>query len=259
MQDFLDDLERRLTTLAAGDAPAPTPARAPRNFRRRRPAFLGALTALLAAGAAAFTMTGTSLADLPILDTDTQDASEIESEADAARAAGVDFSKAHVFGTPGGPGYALVNPRTDTMCLVVPDPDAAGTFGQSCEPIADVERRGMSAELSGDTDRDPSATSLVVFVLPEDAEDAVVTIRGRRATSVIKSGIVVFQTPARAVLSWTVDGVRAERAFAAPFRSTGAGYVCPDGRQVTGRPAPAGLTPEEANDFLKQQRKLLCR
>lgn len=252
MQDFLDDLDRRLADLAE-------PAREPHRGRRRA-GLLGGVTAVLAAAAAAFTMTGTSIADLPILDTETRDAASLATTARSAAEAGVDFSQAHVFRTPAGPGYALVNEATQTMCLVIPDPLAPGSVGQACDsPISKVERRGMFAEVVGDRDTDPDATSLVAFVLPEDAEDVRLRIGGRAVQPTIESGVVVAELPREATLSWTVDGRRAERRLEGPFQKTTAvGFQCPDGRQVTAPVPPTGATLERTNELLREARKRAC-
>lgn len=259
MQDFLDDLGRRLEQVAAAEAPSPNRQRSPRNFRRRRPAVLGGITAALAAIVAAFTMTGTSLADLPILGTETQNAAHLEDQAETAKAAGVDFSKAHVFGTPGGPGYALLNERTKTMCLVVPDPSAPGTFGQSCEPVDEVERDGMRADVVGVSGEGQNGTALTVFVLPEGADDPQVVIEGRRSTPDLESGIAVIQTPTGGTLSWSVDGKRRQTRLAAALKTTSMAFACPDGRQVVASAPPSGLTAAEQRRHFADQRRKLCR
>lgn len=252
MQDFLDDLEQRLQQVAAEDA-APAHTAAARR-RRRRPAVLGGLTAILAAAAAAFTMTGTSFADLPILGTDTEDASHIESQAQSAAAAGVDFSKAHVFGTPGGPGYALVNEQAETMCIAVPDPAAPGSYGQSCAPIATVEAEGLLGQIPGDTAKDPDATSLSVFVLPEDAENVQLETDGQRSTPKLESGVVVVQISSESTLRWTVDDRQASTTLIGPLQTELMSIPCPGGRRVEIEPPPS-----ENPAFLDELRKRVCK
>ena len=267
MRDFLDDLERQLAAMAEEHPdlqPEPSPARQPiRRGRRRRPAALGGLAAVLAAVAAAFTMTGTSLAELPILGTPTQDASKLKQQAGEAAKAGVDFKAAHVFGTPGGPGYALVNKKTQTLCLVTPDPSIPGTYGVSCgQPISKIEREGLKAEMVGDLARDPNATALVAFVLPEGAKDAHLTSLPPRSTFKVDSGVAVINTTGETKLVWKVDGVPHSEIIEGPFPATETlGLLCSDGTRTnvpmpTAQPQPS---PEEIQRQLKALRKQACK
>ncbi len=268
MRDFLDDLDRQLSAMAEQHpdldtleqaAPEATPAK--RRRHKRRPAVLGGLTALIAAIVAAFTMVGTSVAELPILGTPTQDASELKTKARAAADAGVDFEKAHVFGTPGGPGYALLNPKTQTLCLAIPDPAAPGEFGGSCgTPLSKVEREGLYTEIPGDLGRNPDATNLAVFVLPEGAEDVRLAAAPRGARLDVESGVAVVQTPAEVKLTWKVDGRRGERAIEGPFaKATVMGLICPDGRQVQAPALEEGdFTPAEVQRRMKAARAKAC-
>lgn len=261
MQDFLDDLERRLSQVAEQDAPAPKPARSPRNFRRRRPAILGGLTAALAASVAAFTMTGTSLADLPILQTDTENASQVARAAPQAAKAGVDFSKAHPFGTPGGPGYALVNEQAKSLCIAVPDPDIPASYGVSCEPsLAAVKRRGMSVALTRPATPSRPASVISVVVLPEDADDVSVESAGRRSTPRIESGVVVVELDAAGRVTWSVDGRPGAVELVAPMRDSGVALVtCPDGSRRTIENPPARGQNEASRDALRERTRAACR
>lgn len=260
MRDFLDELDSRLAILADEHPDLdPTPAPAPPARRRRRPALLGGLTALIATAAAAFTMTGTSLADLAILSTPTTDATAIKARAGAAAKAGVDFSKAHVFGTPGGPGYALVNKTTDTICLVVPDAATPGDYGSTCKrPLARVEREGMLLQSSGDTQQDPDATSLSVLILPEDAEEVRLQVGKRPADPQITAGVVVIEHREEAILSWSQDGQRREEILPGPFETTGIQFACPDGSMALAPPLSPNLRGQAVNDAVKAARKKAC-
>lgn len=264
MRDFLDDLERRLAVMAEEHpdlAVEPAPIPATRRRRGRRPAILGSLTALIAAAAAAFTMTGTSMAELPILSTDTQDASALKERAKAAAEAGVDFSKAHVFGTPGGPGYALVNEETQTLCLAVPDADTPGEYGVSCgTPLSKVEREGLGAEIVGDLGNDPKATALMVFVLPQDADDVRLASTPRGATFSVESGVAVIDTPSETRLTWTVDGRPQSKLIEGPFPAGGGvGISCPDGTAKSIPLPPKDASPAEVSQYLKAARRRVCK
>ncbi len=262
MRDFLDDLERRLATLAdehpeleASPRPSPAPAR----HRRRRPVALGGLTALIAAAAATFTMTGTSVADLAILSTPTTDATAIKDRAGAAADAGVDFSKAHVFDTPGGPGYALLNAKTDTLCLVVPDVAAPGDYGSTCkQPVSRVEREGMLLQSAGDTQLNPDATALSVLLLPDDADDVRLTVGGRPAKLQVESGVAVANLRDEGVLRWTDERGAQNVVLPGPFKTTGITFTCPGGRTVNGPPIDPKLRGPAVNDAIKAARKQAC-
>lgn len=260
MQDFLDDLERRLSQAAIQDAPAAKPARSPRNLRRRRPAILGGLTAALAAAAAAFTMTGTSLADLPILQTDTQDASEVARAAPEAAEAGMDFSKAHPFATPGGPGYALTDEARRSLCVAVPDPAAPGTYGVTCSPLEAAERQGQYVSVAdpGTATRAPSIVN--VFVLPEDAENVVLESAGRQTEPTIESGVVVARLTDAGRLTWSVDGRDGELALLAPLRPATASVVtCSDGTRRTLENLGPTNGDEAAREEFRERSRKACR
>lgn len=260
MKDFLDQLDDRLQALAVLET-TPADTTRPKKARRRRGAWLGAITATLAAGAAAFTMTGTSLADLPILDTPTTDASGIRQAVPAVADRGVDFSKAHSFGTPGGPGYVLVTPETDTVCIVVPDAEAPGTYGSSCgTPLERVEREGLFVEMVGDQGQNPDATNLVAFVMPDGAEDVRLRTEGRTTEPELQSGVLVEELRKEGVLSWTVDGKPFRRLVEGPFPAGGGvTYSCPDGRARPGKEiSPDLTTPEEIRAASRKAMKEAC-
>ncbi|MBJ7472227.1 MAG: hypothetical protein JHD16_13055 [Solirubrobacteraceae bacterium] len=257
MRDFLDDLEQRLAVMA--EQHPELRASEPPQRSRRRPAILGAIAALLAAIAAALTMTGTSLADLPILDTPTRDASGIKERVPDVARAGVDFSQAHAFETPGGPGYVLVNKDRQVLCVVVPDPDAPGDYGNSCSPIAKVERAGMLTEMVGDLGTDPDATSLATFVLPEDAKAVRLQTGDRTTEPTVQDGVVVLDITEESTLSWTVDGRPGRLLLEGPFpETTSITFECPDGTMASTDEVPSARTPEEANQAMKRLRRELC-
>lgn len=257
MRDFFDDLEQRLAVMAE-QHPELQPS-APQRRSRRRPAILGAIAALLAAIAAAFAMTGTSLADLPILDTPTRDASELKDQVPGPARAGVDFTKAHAFETPGGPGYVLVNKERQVLCLVVPDAESPGDYGSACSPIAKVERKGMLTEMVGDLGTDPKATSLATFILPEGAEDVRLRTGKRTSEPRIQDGVVVLDIKEESTLQWTVDGRPGRLLLEGPFPATSSLMIeCRDGTMVTTDELPPPGTPEETNRALKRLRDKLC-
>lgn len=258
MRDFLDDLEQRLAVMAE-QHPELLPSQ-PERRSRRRPAILGAIAALLAAIAAAFTMTGTSLADLPILDTPTRDVSELKDRVPGPTRAGVDFTKAHAFETPGGPGYALVNKERQVICLVVPDAESAGEYGNACSPIATVERKGMLTEMVGDLGTNPEAISLATFVLPEGAEDVRLRTGKRTTEPRIQDGVVVLQIKKESTLLWAVDGRPGRLLLEGPFpETTSIVFQCSDGTMVTTDEIPPPGTPEETNRAMKRLTKKLCK
>ncbi len=263
MRDFLDDLERRLAVMADAHPdlqPAPAPEQRPVRRRRRRPALLGGLTAVIAACAAAFTMTGTSLAELPILSTETQDASQLEARAGEAAKAGVDFKAAHVFQTPGGPGYVVVNAKTQTLCVIVPDVNAPGDYGVSCDqPISKIERRGLKTEMVGDRGQNPDATALVVYLLPEGADDIRLTAQPPGTTFDVESGIAVIETVEETALRWTVDGVTTTKTIEGPFAAAGSvSVICPDGSRKSLPDVEQQSTPQAAQKAFKAARKRAC-
>ncbi len=243
MRDFLDLLDRRLAALSRTEAHATSTAahQAGRTSRgrRRRPAFLGGVGAASAV-VAAFLLTGTSAAELPILATPATDASEIRDKVPIAASAGVDFAAAHAFDTPAGPGYVLTSEQTDTVCLATPDPWVPGSLGAACtRPMAKVEREGIAIESVGDRAVHPNATNLVAFVLPDGAEDVQLQSAGEARPAATPHGVAVFEVGDHpATLTWSVDGQPHRRTFEGPLRAGGTWIVpCPDGRHVTG-PAP---------------------
>jgi hypothetical protein len=244
VKDFLDQLDERLSLIAHDLATdEQTPAGATRKRSRKRPAFLGGLTAALAAAAALVAMTGTSMADLAILTTPTTDASELRPALSAADDAGVDFTKAHAFGTAGGPGYVLASPKLDALCIAVPDPGTPGDYGQTCAgPLASVERDGLSTLLLG---QGVGATNTVAFVLPDGAKDVRLRVGGESTRPPIESGVLVAVLREAAVVSWTVDGRPAHKAFRGPSAQTGIAFACPDGRAVTAPLRADGSAPSQ--------------
>lgn len=257
MQDFLAALDQHLMVLASTPA-AEAVTSAPRR-RRRRPLLAGAATALVA-GAGVLTMTGTSTAELPILATPTTDESALRTRIPAAAEAGVDFSAAHRFSSPGGPGYVLVGLENQAVCLIVPDPDAPGSFGTSCaKSIATVRRDGLQAEFPGDLGKDADAKALSVFVLPDGAKDVRLSSRGTNTTPHIESGVAVTELAHEARLRWTVDGRPASKLLEGPFPAlTRVEAPCPDGRTVH-YPLPPTTTPrEEFNAALRAAAKKAC-
>lgn len=251
MRDFLDQLDGQLQAVAAEQQAARTvPAR-----RRRRPALLAGATASLAALGTVFALSGTSLADLPILATPTQDASRISGAAPAARKAGVDFSQAHAFDTTAGPGYVFLTPPRDVLCLTVPDPSEPGQYGGTCGAVERVERDGLELELAGDRGNDPAATSTVGFVLPEGARD--VRLReagGSTSRPTVQAGVLTAEIAAEATVLWEVAGQQRSKRFAGPFAaSSGVIVTCPDGRDVI--VAVQGTTPVTSSGARERRRR----
>lgn len=243
MRDFADALDQRLATLAGELAaeglqettkPKPAVSRMPTR-RFRRPAFFGTLAAGTAAVGAFLALSGTSLAGLPILETPTTDASSVRAAVPNVARLGVDFTKAHEFGTAIGPGYVLVNRTRDTLCVVIPD--TAASFGSSCtHPIAKVEREGLDAELVGDRTFDPNASTSFAFVLPEAATD--VHLIGGAPTEPLRveNGVAVGSLTQAGTLTWRVDGHVTTKGIPAPF--SGTKLACPDGGDI---PASASV------------------
>lgn len=260
MQDFLDGLDQRLMSLAEAQDQEAAAATHARPRRRRRPAVLGGLTAGLAAVVAAFTMVGTSAADLPILSTATTDASRLKDVLPSLASRGVDFSQAHVFGTPGGPGYVFQAREGGPVCMAIPDAGTPGEYGSSCSgSLAQVERDGLGAELAGDRGSDRDAQSTFAFVLPDHAKDVRVTLDGRRVRPQIDSGVVTATSQGPARISWTVRGVPADTSFQGPFETTSFAYDCGDGRMATGPPLDTdGKSLAESNAALKKARRAAC-
>ncbi len=255
MRDFLDQLDRRL----AAAAQKPEPGTAPRTARRRRPAALAGLTTVLAVGAASFTMTGTSVAELPILGTPTTDATSLRGKVPAADEARVDFSKAHAFGTPGGPGYALVNDDTDTVCLVAPDSASPGDYGSVCKrPIAQIEREGMALQIARDASSTAGATATTVVLLPEHATGVRLRSEGRTSTPAIESGVAAFELRGDGTLHWTQDGQRRQRQFLGPFRTDYVTVPCPDGRTARAELPPPALSGRAVGAFLRKAQEKAC-
>lgn len=257
MQDFLERLDQQLSAIAATPELASAPSAGP--VHRLRRVIAGAIAALIA-GVGVFAMTGTSTAELPIFGTPTTDATKLRDRAPGAAKLGVDFSAAHRFGTPSGPGYVLAGLKTDAVCLVVPDPTAPGDFGTSCAPtLAAVERRGLRAEFPGDLAEDPDATALSVFLLPDGATDVRLTVGGHTSAPKLESGVLVTDLPTEGLLRWTVAGRPAKRVLEGPFAaSTYVMTLCPDGTRAPMAPPPAGLDPERLNDALRAQKKKAC-
>ncbi len=233
MRDFLDHLDRKLATLAIGTSGETIAAPPHQQQARRRPFLAGSAVAVVATCTGVFAMTGTSTAGLPILSTPTTDATAIRDTEPTARKASVDFSKAHAFQTPAGPGYVLVDPSDDALCLAVPDPNGPGDYGTECVTRRrDVERDGLMAAFPGDRAVDPQATALTVFLLPEGAEEIRLTVDGKTSNPAVASGIAVMQLPTEGTLQWVVDGQPAKRTLEGPFPATGGLVVeCPDGRR----------------------------
>jgi hypothetical protein len=250
MKDFLDQLDERLRLMAHDQQQEVAPAAAPAQKRsRKRPALLGGATAVLAALATVFTMSGTSLAELPILKTPTTDASGLRRVLSAADRAGVDFSKAHTFGTPGGPGYVLASDQFDELCIAVPDPGTPGEYGQQCTgPLAKVGRDGLATLLLG---QGTGATNTFAFVLPDGAEDVRLSVGGRSVRPQIESGVLVARISAAAVVTWTVDGTQDRHDFAGPLGRLGAMTDCRNGGSV---PVPPG-----ADQATIQKLRKTCR
>lgn len=266
MKDFLDGLDDRLTQMAddiADEALAEvTPVRRRRSLRR--PAFLGAATGSLAILGTVFALSGTSLADLPILSTETTDASSLKGKAGAPPADRVDFKEAHAFGTPGGPGYVMTSPERDTVCLTIPDATTPGEYGSSCSSLSKAEREGIGAEIVGDRTFDPGATNTFAFVLPEDAGHVRLRAADGKVTEPkVESGVVAAQVTARTVVEWTVDGRRGTATFEGPFGDP-SGLLkisCPDqpNKSVDVRPEDvtrAGTGPGTGKPFLLDQKAL---
>ena len=228
MKDFIDDLDRRLQAIAAEQSAAPQPRRS-----RRRPALLSGAVALLAAIAGGLVLTSASVAELPILETATTDATAVRDQLPDAKRWGIDFTKAHPFSTPGGKGYALANRERGTLCVMLPDPETDGTFGTACGSLAKARRSGMTVQLVGDRTRNPHAVNTVAFVLPEDAEQVRLKEGNEIRTPQLTSGIVLAHLSEAATLSWVVDGVRRQRALRGPSESSGLMLDCGDGRVMT--------------------------
>ena len=243
MQDFLADLDEQLAVVASS---APTPRGRPARVRRRLPLAAGGAAAVIA-GAGALLMAGTSTADLPIFSTPTTDATALRGQAPGAARLGVDFSAAHVFRTPAGPGYVVTGTTSDALCMVVPDPHAPGDFGTACaRSLGEVERRGLRAEFPGDRAIDPDAMAVSAFLLPDGAKDVRLTVSGRTTAPKIHSGVVVTEVPTEGKLHWTVGGRPQSQVLEGPFQAGGSiALHCPDGRELTG-PAPP-LTPGTTN------------
>ena len=253
MQDFLDELETRLRAEAIAQAPQVAPAR-----RRRGPLALGGLSATLAAVAAAFALTSTSTADLAILTTPTTDASGIRDQTPRLVREGVDFSEAHTFGTPFGPGYALVNDAKQTICLTIPSGDPEADRAGTCGRIADVERRGLMVSISGDTASDPDATSLSAFLLPDDAEEVTLTVRGRATRPKVTAGVVVVDLRENGVLRWTDEGRPGRTELFGPFRTTSMTFTCPDGRAAESLPVSPANPGPRTRDEMRAARRRAC-
>lgn len=261
MRDFLDQLDERLQAMAVEEAEHAAPAPAPktaaiRSRNRRRPAFLAGATASLAALGTVFAMSGTSLADLPILETPTTDATKVRAVAPGARKAGVDFTKAHAFPTPGGPGYVFLTPQEDMLCLSVPDD---GRYPGACAPPATVERSGLAFEIVGDLAVDPAATSMFAFILPDGASRAQLTVAGgtpRSAT--IHAGVVTEQLTTSAKLTWVRAGRSESRTFDGPFQPGGTtSFTCRDGRSVS-TPSEGSTVPGPTGRIKPSIVKRLC-
>lgn len=251
MRDFLDQLDDALVSIAPHENAARRP--------RARPAKLAGVAAILATAGAAFTMTGTSVAGLAILDTPTTDVTQIRDAVPEVAEAGVDFSKAHVFGTAGGPGYALVNEETDTVCLVAPDAQSPGDYGSSCKrPIDMIEREGMSLQIVRDTAGLPGATSTTIVLLPEDATDVELRSAGRTITPEIDAGVAAFELQTDGTLQWTVDGRRFEQVYLGPFKTVGSSFSCPDGRTAVGPAPPPELSGRAVQKFLRSAQEEAC-
>ncbi len=257
MKDFLDQLDSQLQAMATLEAEHAPASPAPRKtHRRRRPAVLAGVTATLATLATVFAMSGTSMADLPILNTPTTDATALRDAAPGARKAGVDFSKAHTFPTPQGRGYVFLTPARDVLCLSVPQ---GAEHGGACAPPARVEREGLSYELVGDLNDDPNASSMVVFILPEGASQVRLAGEdGPARAADVNSGVVAISIRARTRLLWQRAGRTESRAFEGPFPAGGTlGFTCPDGRKVS-TPLEGATLPGRAGRIRPEIRERLC-
>lgn len=197
----------------------PKPA-ATRTWRSRpRWTVLAGMSGAVAAVASVAALTATSAAGLPILETETSDASAAAS-APALRAAGVDLRLGHAFPTANGPGYVLASPGEERLCLTAPAPGPGSTYSGTCAPRSTVERRGLRLEMTGDLARDPDASNLVVVLLPAGATSARLTDRRGTSTPALRAGVFTAALRAPAVLTFLIRGKPRQERFQGPFDGT---------------------------------------
>lgn len=263
MRDLVDALDERLTAIAVAPDDASAAARAaalapPRRPWRRR-ALAGTTAVTGGTVIALLALTGTSTADFPIFDTPSTDATAVGRTLPLTGKHQVDLSAAHAFGTAAGPGYALRDKDEKTVCLLVPDGIAPGTYGSACADAASkVARDGLLLEV---TDRASGAPlRRVTFLLPSNAEQPRVTAPdGVAVRAEVEHGILSAELPRGGEISWQIGDRRGRRMVAPSAAISGdAAFSCPDGHVVTTPVPAAGTTPEETRRALSAAQKQAC-
>jgi hypothetical protein len=240
VRDFLPLLGDRLAE--ATDAVASTPAARPeRRHRCRRlsATLAGLLGSVAAIAGSALLLTGTSDAQLAVLDTPTVDARAIVAHLGAAGRA-LALSRALAFRTPSGAGYVTQSYGHDRICVLLPDATPMGdAWSSHCATTALAERDGLVAWLAGDRATDPAATTTVAYVLPTGTRG--VQLGGRPLRG--ESGVVVATVDHDAELVARSGGRTIRRLVSGPFDTSRLTYTCPDGHAVDIRLADAGGRP----------------
>ncbi len=262
MRDFAERLDHHLRVIAV-DLPdrAPRLTLVPPPGRRRdatpRPAPLarwramltGATAAATAVAATTVVLTGSSAAGLPILATETSDAS-VASTSRLERA-GVDFRQAHAFDTPDGPGWVVASADGQKICIAIPDSTSPGEYPTTCGPTARVEQAGMALEIVGDKTNDAAAINLVGLILPLGAEDIRLRTAGTVAPATVEAGVAVAALRGPGTFTYRLGERRHSRMFEGPFERSF--FKC-NGKHY---PLPAP-DPETGTTTLKQLREM-CR
>ncbi|MDO9353278.1 MAG: hypothetical protein Q7T55_06265 [Solirubrobacteraceae bacterium] len=259
MSDFADSLDRRLRSLASiaepvsrlsivppvADLPATAAGSPTAGLRRhlrpptlRRPMFTGSMAAAVCAAATAIVLTGSGASALPILETESSDASALKSNPTLA-AVDANFREGFPFSTPDGSGWVLTSRDERTVCVSVPNRADPGSSGAACAPRATVERRGLTLELVSDREYDPRAKNRVAFVLPAGASAVTLTTGGRTIALQTQTGVAVAWLSGPGSIAFRLDGRVEQRSFEGPF--DGASYLC-RGRPLVLPPTKLGPT-----------------
>jgi len=186
MRDFLDTLDHELRTLAVDPAvyaPEPHP-----SWWRR---LLGAGAAFIALIGTIIVVTGPSPASPPVLDGPVSAAQQLSQSWEVYRKANVDLAKAHVFGTPYGPGYGFESRDGKALCVAVPAIDDPGAWGGGCTPMDRARRDGVSGQAVPAAGNRKVPRTFAWYVLPGDATDVRVEEEGKPRAAHVDHGVVV--------------------------------------------------------------------
>lgn len=245
MRDFISTSDRRMGTLAGAAVAAPpgNHRRPPRRLRGApRPLFALAGVVGITAALGSTSELAERTEDLRVLSAPEASAASLAGRPGAPSPAAYDYGRSRQFSTPDGRGYVLTSRGDRTLCLVLPDGAAPGTFGSSCARISTVARSGALGQMVLPERGTTPGRVLTAFILPSGASpDVRVTTDAGDVPVSVSAGVAVAVTSTSATLHYDVRGHARTRALGAPFKETGAAIIaCRGGRRVEVTLPPVG-------------------